>query len=272
MVDRITPAATDDDRALLRREFGIEDACPVVCESHLQWVLEDRFPAGRPPFERVGVQMVDDVEPYENLKLRVLNAGHQLVSQLGRLLGLQHVHEAAEDPDLAELFRTYVRDEAGPTVQALPDTDPVAYGRQVLERFGNAQIADPLSRICTDASDRIPKFVLPVVRDQLARGGPVRAGALVVAAWARGAEGHDDAGRPLRTVDRHRDEITSAARRSASDPREFLRDRTLFGDLADDAVFSAAFTDALTSLRTRGTRATVRQVTGSGGNEGTHPA
>jgi mannitol 2-dehydrogenase len=259
MVDRITPAATERDRELLRAEFGIDDACPVACESHLQWVLEDRFPSGRPPFELVGVTMVDDVEPYENLKLRVLNAGHQLVAQLGRLLGHRYVHQAATDPDLAALFNDYVRHEAGPTIQALPDTDPVAYGLQVLERFGNPQIEDPLSRICAEASDRIPKFLLPVVRDQLARGGPIRASALVVAAWARAAEGNDDDGRPLQTTDRRSEAITSRARSSATDPVAFLRERYIFGDLADDPVFSSAFADALTSLRRHGTRATVRQ-------------
>jgi mannitol 2-dehydrogenase len=260
MVDRITPAATEHDRDLLRTEFGIDDACPVVCESHIQWVLEDRFPSGRPPFELVGVQLVDDVEPYENLKLRILNAGHQLLAQLGRLLGLSYVHEAAHDADLATLFTHYVQLEAAPTVQPLRRTDPISYGRQALERFGNPQIEDPLSRICTDASDRIPKFLLPVVRDQLARGGPVRASALVVAAWARAAEGHDDDGRLLQTTDRRGDEIADAARRSAADPVEFLRDPTLFGDLADSPVFSAAFAEALTSLRAHGARATVRNL------------
>jgi mannitol 2-dehydrogenase len=261
MVDRITPATTAADRLLLRQEFGIDDACPVVCESHLQWVLQDEFPAGRPAWELAGVQLVVDVEPYEHLKLRILNAGHQLLAQPGRLLGLQSVADAAADRDLAALFADYVRLEAAPTVQPLPDTDPLDYGRDVLERFGNPQIADPLARICADASDRIPKFVLPVARDQVTRGGPIDRCALVVAAWARSAEGFDDHGAPLETVDPRRDEIVGRARLSAADPSAFLRDPALFGGLAIDPAFVRAFAEALGSLRRYGTRTTLQRWT-----------
>lgn len=257
MVDRITPAATAEDRAALLRDFGVEDACPVVCESHLQWVLEDRFPAGRPRWEGVGVQVVTDVEPFELMKLRVLNAGHQLLGHLGRLLGLQHVDQAASDPDLAALFTQYVRHEAIPTLRPLPGTDLAAYGDDVLRRFANPQISDPLTRICADASDRIPKFVLPVARAQLTQAGPVHRCALVVAAWAHSVERDVDGG--IEIVDQRRDELADRARRSRQNPAAFLADRTLFGDLADNVMFRDEFAAALQSLRSHGARATLRQ-------------
>ncbi|EYR62435.1 mannitol dehydrogenase [Actinotalea ferrariae CF5-4] len=225
MVDRITPATTDDDRRDLAARTGVHDAWPVVCEPFEQWVLEDHFTGGRPPLEHAGVQLVRDVRPYELMKLRLLNAGHQTLAYLGHLLGHRYVHEAARDPEVAALLERYWREEAVPTLDPVPGVDLDDYLTTLLTRFGNPAVADTLERIATDTSDRIPTFLLPVVRDQLARGGPVGIGALVVASWARYAEGVDEAGGTYAVVDPLSDVLTAAAQRQGREPLAFLEVR-----------------------------------------------
>jgi mannitol 2-dehydrogenase len=260
MVDRITPATTDDDRTLVRTRFGVEDRWPVVCEPFAQWVLEDAFSGGRPPYERVGVRLVDDVAPYELMKLRLLNAGHQALAYFGRLCGLRFAHEAAQDPLLREFARGYMEEEAAPTLPAVPGVDVHEYIASLLERFANPHVGDTLERLSAYATDRIPKFLLPVVHDQLAAGGEIRRSAAIVASWARFAEGVDEDGRRIELVDRRADDLSRRARRQATDPDAFLRDRRLFGDLAEAPRFVAAYRSTLHSLHERGPRATLEAL------------
>ncbi len=263
MVDRITPATTDDDRAEVARRFGVEDRWPVVCEPFVQWVLEDRFPLGRPPLEDAGVQIVDDVEPYERMKLRLLNSGHQALAYLGSLVGYRLVHEAAQDPLFQRLLLDYMVEEATPTLRPVPGIDLDAYRRELLERFANPAVRDTLARLAFDGSERLPKWLLPVVRDNLAAGGEVRRSAAVVAGWARYSEGVDDEGRPLEITDRRKERLAANARRSREDPLAFLADRELFGDLVDDERFTAPYLATLASLYERGARATLEELVGS---------
>jgi mannitol 2-dehydrogenase len=257
MVDRITPVTTDTDREELAARLGVEDRWPVICEPWTQWVLEDRFACGRPPLEDVGVQLVDDVAPYELMKLRLLNAGHQVLAQLGRLAGLEYVHEACQDPDFRSFLTGYLDEEAAPTLAPVPGVDLGRYQRSLIERFSSPAIRDTLARICAEASDRIPQFLLPVIRANLATGGDIRRSTAVVAAWARSAAGVDDTGRPIELVDSRRDDLIARARHARKDPLAFVADPVLFGDLAEDPRFAAAYREALTSLRERGARALV---------------
>ncbi|TFV67064.1 UNVERIFIED_ORG: mannitol dehydrogenase family protein [Bacillus sp. AZ43] len=259
MVDRITPATTDADRAELADRFGVEDRWPVVCEPWTQWVLEDSFACGRPPLEDAGVQLVDDVVPYELMKLRLLNAGHQVLAQTGRLAGLRYVHEACGDPLFQGLLRGYLDEEATPTLAPVPGIDLDAYKADLVGRFSSPAIADTLDRIRAEASDRIPQFLLPVLRANLASGGEIRRSVAVLAAWARSAEGADDDGRPLQLVDSRADAL--AARARSEDPLAFVADRELFGDLVDDERFARTYRETLESLRVRGTRATLERLT-----------
>src|SRR4051794_1844089 len=174
MVDRITPATTDEDRAEVARRFGIEDRWPVVCEAFTQWVLEDRFGLGRPPLEDAGVQVVEDVEPYELMKLRLLNAGHQGLAYLGRLAGYELVHDAAQDPLFQRFLLGYMEEEATPTLRPVPGIDLDRYRRDLIARFSNPHIRDTLARLAFDGSERLPKWLLPVIRDNLAPGGEER--------------------------------------------------------------------------------------------------
>ena len=258
MVDRITPATTADDRSTVAERFGIADEWPVVCEPFAQWVLEDRFPQGRPALEEVGVHLVDDVIPYELMKLRMLNAGHQALCYLARLHGYGYADESTQDDVFGGFVQSYMEQEALPTLPPVPGVDLHEYARTLVERFANPAIGDTLARLCTDSSDRIPKFLLPVIRQQLADDGPIHRSALVVAAWARYAEGTDEHGQPIEIADRRRDQVTANAAQQATDPLAFVRDRALFGDLADDERFTTEYLAALESLRERGARETAK--------------
>jgi mannitol 2-dehydrogenase len=260
MVDRITPVTTDADRAEVAERFGIEDQWPVVCEPYTQWVLEDAFTAGRPPYERVGVQVVDRVEPYELMKLRLLNGSHQAMAYFGYLSGYRLVHEAAQDPSFQAFLLGYMDKEATPTLAPVPGVDLDGYKYHLIERFSNPQIRDTIARLCAESSDRIPKWLLPVVREQLAAGGEIRRSAAVVASWARYAEGVDEAGQPIEVVDRMRDSLMELARRQRSDPDAFISNRDIFGDLIDKEPFVSAYRSALASLHERGARATLESL------------
>jgi len=260
-VDRITPATTDDDRAELAERFGVEDRWPVVCEPYTQWVLEDRFGAGRPPYEEAGVQVVDDVEPYELMKLRLLNASHQALAYFAYLCGFEFAHEAALDPLFRAFLLGYMNEEATPTLPPVPGVDLDDYKRTLIERFSNPELRDTVARLCAESSDRIPKWLLPVIRAQLDAGGEIRRSAAVVASWARYAEGVDEHGRPIEVIDRLRDSLMERARQQSSHPDAFIENRDLFGDLVDDQRFVAAYRQALDSLHERGARATLEWLT-----------
>jgi mannitol 2-dehydrogenase len=262
MVDRITPATTDEDVEETHERFKVDDRWPVVCEPFIQWVLEDSFSAGRPSYEDVGVQVVDDVEPYELMKLRLLNASHQAIAYFGYLCGYRLVHEAAQDPLFQDLLARYMDEEATPTLAPVPGVDLAEYKRTLIERFSNPGVRDTIPRLCAESSDRIPKWLLPVVREQLAEGGEITRSAAIVASWARYAEGVDEEGEPIEVVDRLADKLTEIARRQRDEPDAFIANRELFGDLAGDERFAEAYRSALRSLHERGARATLEALAG----------
>ena len=257
MVDRITPVTTEVDRAMLAEQFGVDDGWPVVCEPFTQWALEEAFSHGRPPLEDVGVQVVNDVEPYELMKLRLLNASHQAMCYLGYLSGYRYAHEACSDPSFTRFLLGYMDHEATPSLAPVPGVDLDRYKQELIKRFANHEIRDTLARLCAESSDRIPKWLLPVVRHQLATGGEFRRSALVVASWARYAEGVDESGEPVDVVDRRRDQVMARARQQRQDPLAFISDRDLFGDLVDSEPFTAEYLAALDSLHRVGARATL---------------
>ena len=254
MVDRITPQTTDDDRREVKERFGLDDAWPVVCEPFEQWVLEDAFTLGRPPYEQVGVQLVEDVEPYELMKLRLLNASHQALCYFAYLDGYRLVHDAAQDPLYRSFLRGYMDHEGAPTLAPVPGVDLEDYKTTLIERFSNGEVRDTVARLCAESSDRIPKWLLPVIRHNLANGGEIERSAAVVASWARYAEGTDERGEPIDIVDPLKDRVCANAQAG-----RFIEDRELFGDLADDARFRAAYDAALDSLHEHGARKTLER-------------
>jgi mannitol 2-dehydrogenase len=260
MVDRITPVTTDEDRAQISERFGVEDAWPVVCEPFTQWALEDNFTSGRPPFEEVGVQVVTDVVPYELMKLRLLNASHQALCYFGYLAGYRLVHEVAQDPLFANFLLDYMNREATPTLAPVPGIDLDAYKLQLIERFSNAGVRDTVARLCAKSSERIPEWLLPVVRENLAAGRDVTLSAAVVASWARYAEGVDEQGEPIRVDDRLADTLQQIAAKQRENPLAFVENRELFGDLADEPAFTEPYLNTLNSLHSRGARATLEAL------------
>jgi len=259
MVDRITPATSDRERAILRDTYGIEDNWPVFCEEFRQWVVEDRFPAGRPALETVGVTFTADVAPYELMKIRILNGGHAAIAYPAGILDIHFVHEAMEDAQIAAFLSTLTRREIIPVVPPPPEVDLDAYRRKVAERFANPKIADTIARLCLDGSNRQPKFILPTARDRLAAGASVKGLALVSAMWCRYCCGESESGKIIPSNDPSWDRLQAAARAARSDPGAFLAMRDIFGDLADNPAYVRAFSGALRSLWTDGVRATLAE-------------
>lgn len=262
MVDRITPVTTDEDRAEAQKITGLTDDWPVVCEPFFQWVLEESFGNGRPPYESTAVQLVDDVEPYELMKLRLLNASHQGLCYFGHLLGYRLADQATSDPLIADLLRRYMLEEGTPTLRPLPGIDVAAYREELISRFSNPEIRDTVARLCAESSDRIPKWLVPVIRERLDAGGSVTRSAAIVASWARYATGIDEQGEPIEIVDNLRDQVMAAAR-NTDDPLAFVRDRELFGDLAERAAFTEPYLHALEVLHTSGARALLTELADS---------
>jgi mannitol 2-dehydrogenase len=260
MVDRITPVTTADDIGRLGAEFGIADSWPVVCEPFRQWVLQDSFPGGRPPLELCGVQLVADVTPYELMKLRLLNCSHQALGYAGYLAGYRYVHEAAADPVFVEFLIGYMQREARPTLPDVPGVDLDGYIATLLSRFRNPAVQDTLARLCAASSDRIPKWLVPVIRHNLIAGGSFARSATVVASWARYAEGVDEHGQPIEVIDALRDEVMTLARRQQTEPLSFLTSEQLFGDLAEQGQFTDPYVAALGSFHRFGARATLQNI------------
>jgi len=262
MVDRITPVTTEQDIERLTDQFGVTDLWPVVCEPFSQWVLEDRFTQGRPPLEDAGVQLVEDVVPYELMKLRLLNASHQALCYLGYLSGYRYAHEVCQDPLFVDFLLSYMDREATPTLHDVPGVDLTAYKHQLIERFANPEVRDTLARLCAESSDRIPKWLVPVIRTNLEKGGEIERSALVVASWARYAEGVDEHGDAIQVVDQLKDRVMAAAARQQDEPLAFIEDEQLFGDLAANERFAETYTRWLASLHDVGARLTLERLAG----------
>jgi mannitol 2-dehydrogenase len=260
MVDRITPVTTPDVIESLASEFGVDDEWPVAAEPFTAWVLEDDFPAGRPPYEDADVLLVEDVTPYELMKLRVLNAGHQALCYFAYLAGYRLVADAAGDPLFAEFLRQYMDSEATPALKPVPGIDLPDFKRTAIERFANPSVRDTIVRLCFGSSDRIPQWLLPVVRENLRTGGPVRLSAATVASWARYAEGVDEQGEPIDVQDQLADQLVPLAKSQLDNPTAFIENTALFGDLAKDQRFVDDYLWALDSLHRHGARATLEQL------------
>ncbi len=257
MVDRITPATSQRERDVLAEQFGIVDQWPVFCEEFKQWVLEDHFPAGRPALEKVGVQFVEDVAPFEFMKIRILNGGHATIAYPAGLLDIHFVHEAMQEPLIKAFLEKVERDEIIPTVPPVPDTDLGEYYQLIDRRFSNPKIGDTISRLCLDGSNRQPKFILPTALDRVKAGQSVTGLALVSALWARYCYGESDSGKVIPPNDPNWDRLTAVARQAKADPNAWLSMTDIFGDLSENAAYVAAFTTALASLWSRGTRTTL---------------
>lgn len=254
MVDRITPVTTDEHRKMVHDEFGLEDEWPVVCESFTQWIVEDSFCNGRPDFSTVGAQFVKDVEPYEQMKLRLLNASHSALGYLGYLCGHRFVDEATNDPDFAKLLRRQMSKEVIPTLPAVTGIDLSFYQESVIERFGNSKIRDQLLRICSDGSGKIPKFILPSVRASIKNGEPIECLSMCVAAWIRFLDGVDESGSEIPIHD------PMASSLAESKGLKLLQRVDIFGDLVNNNQLTKAVSSLYSQLKEDGARVTLRRL------------
>lgn len=261
MVDRIVPATTPEDLAELNTTCGYEDQGMVRTEAFSQWVIEDRFAGPRPDFAAVGVQMVDDVAPYELAKLRMLNGSHSTLAYLGTLAGLTYVHEAVAQPDLAALVRHLMLVEAAPTLPAGPDPEP--YADALMARFANPALRHRLEQIAIDGSQKLPQRLVAPIADNLAAGRPFDVAALAVAAWIAFASGKGE-GTPRTVDDPLANTFMRLGQQAGNDAdalaRAFLDLTTVFGDTGRAEPVHRAVLDAHRKLRADGARAAVADL------------
>lgn len=264
MVDRITPATSDRERQLLAEMYGIEDAWPVFCEEFRQWVLEDNFPSGRPALEKVGVQFVPDVAPYELMKIRILNGGHAAIAYPAGLMDIHFVHQAMEEPLVRDFLAKVEHEEIIPVVPPVPDTDLARYFALTERRFANPRIGDTVRRLALDGSNRQPKFILPSVADRLRAGASVIGLALVGALWCRYCYGVTDSGKSIEPNDPNWERLTAVAQRAKYDPAAWLAMTDIYGDIGTDRAYAEAFSHALRTLWAVGTRETLTRYLANG--------
>ena len=240
MVDCIVPATGPNelDQVLA---LGIDDVAPVTHENFRQWVIEDQFCAGRPIWEKIGAQIVPDVHDHEAMKIRLLNGGHQIIANLGEILGIDTISECMAHPIINPVFKKIAELEIAPHVQPVPGTDPFAYIDLIQTRFANPRIVDTTRRVAFDGSSRHPGFVIPSIKDGLDAGRPIVGLALAEAAWARMCAGSRENGSEIAPNDPFWDELHANALEARYDPGKWIKQRKIYGNLADDRRFADAF-------------------------------
>jgi len=252
MVDSIVPATGPAEVALVR-EFGIDDAAPVTHENFRQWVIEDTFCAGRPDWDRVGATFTADVHSYEMMKIRILNAGHQVLANAGELMSVPTIADCMAHPAIAALFEKVQTREIVPHVRGVPGMTPSDYLELIKRRFSNPAIRDTTRRVAFDGSSRHSGFVLPILRDALDAGGSVEGLALVEALWARMCAGLREDGSVIEPNDPHWDSLHRAALAAKERPAAWLEQGQVYGDLARNTAFATAFERHLAALWRDGT-------------------
>ena len=257
MVDSIVPATGDRERAMAT-DLGIADALPVTHENFRQWVIEDDFCAGRPPLEAVGVAFTDDVHPYEAMKLRLLNAGHQIIANPGELLSCETIADCMGHPAIHGLYDKVLGQEVAPFVASVPGMTPGDYIVQTATRFANPAIRDTTRRVAFDGSSRHTGFLLPVLREALSAGAPIDGLVLAEALWARMCAGTREDGSVIAPNDPHWDSLTEAALAARVDPYAWRAQPNIYGDLDGNGRFAASFDAALHSVWTHGVDATIK--------------
>jgi mannitol-1-phosphate/altronate dehydrogenase len=262
MVDRIVPAATDESLAEIADVIGVFDPCAISCEPFIQWVIEDNFVAGRPAWETAGVQLVEDVQPWEQMKLRMLNGSHSFLAYLGYLAGFAHINECMQDAAFREAARQLMLNEQAPTLR-IKGVNLNAYADSLLERFANPALKHRTWQIAMDGSQKLPQRLLDGIRIHLQRQSDWPLLALGVAGWMRYVSGVDDAGETIDIRDPLADKIRAIVETSSSDERvtALLTLKEIFGnDLPHNPVFVDAVSQAWRAIETLGAHGAVQQA------------
>lgn len=253
MVDRITPATSPEAIRLLKDQFMVDDAWPVVCEPFCQWIIEDNFINGRPEWDLAGAQFVTDVHPYEKMKIRLLNGGHVALGLTGFLNGYTYVDETLADPVFFRFLQDFLNKDVTPILDEVPGIDLSEYKKTLLQRFANPYIKDQLTRIMSQNSAKIPKFILPTLTEQLAKGVILNRAAVILAAWCHYLAVADLPENKFEVQDDMQQMLTQTAKRSVNgDALAFLKIKEIFGGLAESAGFSSAFVLCLDKISLQG--------------------
>lgn len=261
MVDCIVPATGPSELALAC-DFGIEDASPVTHENFRQWVIEDDFCAGRPDWDKIGATFTRDVHPFEAMKLRLLNAGHQIIATAGELMSVDTIAGAIAQPLIGELFRKIETQEIAPHVAPVMGMAPLAYIDLVTNRFANPEIRDTTRRVAFDGSSRHPGFLHPIIRDALASGESFDGLTLIEAMWARMCEGSREDGSHIKPNDPFWADLNIAAQAARKRPMAWLEQQSIYGDLAMESAFSSTFEHWLELIWREGTEAALELYCG----------
>lgn len=249
MVDRITPVTTQADIDYLQDTHGIKDEWPVTCEPFIQWVVEDKFSNGRPEFEKVGVQFVPNVKPYEKMKLRLLNAGHSVLGILGAIHGHKTINACLEDETFVTYLRAFMDKEASPVLDAVEGIDLNEYKDSLVARFANPNIKDSVSRICSESSAKLPKFLISTLEENLARDGSIQYATLVIATWCYYSDkGVDKNQQSIEIIDAMSNELHHASKQTQVDPLAFVKQESLFGNLAQNERFRNLYVDMVQKI------------------------
>ena len=259
MVDRITPRATHKDQIYIYQQYNFEDSCAVICEPYRQWVLEDKFICGRPALERVGATFTDNIHKYEELKIRILNGGHSILAYPAALIGAPYIHEAMQDPLLKAFMRKVIIDDVLPYRTGVDEYSPRAYLDLICERFENPNIADTVERVCFDGSNKFPKFLVPSMTENVTASCVPQGLILTSALWCRYCAGKTDEGRDIAPNDPIWPALQHAAQRALKDPKAWLAQKAIYGNLGQDEGFSKAFETCLKRLDRFGTAYTIER-------------
>jgi fructuronate reductase len=264
MVDRIVPAVTPETLAKITTLLGgTVDPAGVAGEPFRQWVIEDKFVAGRPDWEKVGAELVADVLPYEEMKLRMLNGSHSFLAYLGYLGGYPHICDCMEDADYAKAAHGLMLAEQAPTLK-VTGVDLAAYAASLVERYRNPELKHRTWQIAMDGSQKLPQRMLDSIRWHLKHGSPYPRLTLGVAGWMRYVGGVDDAGQPIEISDPLKDVIARTVAASADGAervKALLGIAAIFGtDLPAEPAFVQAVTEAYLALARDGARATVKAL------------
>ena len=262
MVDSIVPVSGEDAFAKMRG-LGIEDQAPVTHENFRQWVIEDKFCAGRPPWEQVGGIFSDEIHAYERMKIRILNGGHQVIAPVGDLLGIETIYDTITHPLISGLFDKVVAEEIIPHVAPVPNYAPLDYVKLIKRRFANSAIFDTTRRVAFDGSSRQSGFILPSVYDCLTAGIAPHGLALISAIWARYCLGEREDGTMIEPNDPDWEKLTLCAKHAKSSPANWLDNQSIYGDLGNHPEFSQAFIDWLSQLYKQGIQSTIRSYLAS---------
>ncbi len=260
MVDRITPAVGPADKARLNAETGLDDASPIFAEDFIQWVVEDRFCNGRPALERVGVEFTDAVDAYEQVKLRMLNASHSMMTFPGILLGHRIVHLAMQDPLVDALLEQFLSRDAGPLLDAPPSMSVGQYKDLLLSRYRNPAIGDQLLRIASDGASKLPQFIQDTARAVVKAGGDHRRIAFLLASFTEYLRGVDDKGERFPVVEPM---VSEADHALAADP-DLAKGLGLGAfkgwGVADHPGFARDYAAYRASIQQRGATATLKDL------------